>query len=103
MSRTGWRLASRRRKHCSSGNLRLGDKHLYTAIARGALAVGYVRARKHADATREFKASIPILMAAVREKVDSDDATVVAAHRSRLQSELPQAHRPRRFPYRETI
>ncbi len=64
---------------------RVGEKHFDTATARGTLAIGYARAGKDADATREFKAAIPLLMAAARENADNDDTTVVAARRERLQ------------------
>ena len=43
---------------------RVGEKHFDTAAARGTLAVGYMRAGRDADAMREFRAAIPILMAA---------------------------------------
>ena len=65
---------------------RVGDKHFDTAAARGMLAVGYVRAGREADAIREFKAAIPVLMAASRENADDDDDTVTAARSLRLQN-----------------
>ena len=43
---------------------RVGEKHFDTAAARGTLARGLALAGKDADATREFKAAIPMLMAA---------------------------------------
>ena len=61
---------------------RTGDKSFDTAAARGILAIGYARAARDADAVREFKASIPIVLAAARENADDDDATVVAARSS---------------------
>ena len=64
---------------------RTGDKSFDTAAARGILAIGYARAARDADAVREFKASIPIMLAAARENADDDDATVVAARSARLQ------------------
>ncbi|HEU4380042.1 MAG TPA: tetratricopeptide repeat protein, partial [Hyphomicrobiaceae bacterium] len=64
----------------------LGEKHFSTAAARGTLAVGYMRAGRHADAVREFKAAIPILMAAARENADDDNTTAVVARSARLQS-----------------
>ena len=63
---------------------RTGPNSLDTASARGTLAVGYARARRDADAIREFKATIPILMAATHE-TDDDDPTLVAARSARLQ------------------
>jgi CHAT domain-containing protein len=65
---------------------RVGEKHFDTAIARGTIAVGLMRAGKDADAVREFKIAIPALMAAARENADHDDTTVVAARRLRLQN-----------------
>jgi CHAT domain-containing protein len=63
---------------------RTGADSADTASARGTLAVGYARAGRDADAIREFKAAIPILMAAARE-TDDDDPTLVAARSARLQ------------------
>lgn len=65
---------------------RVGEKHFDTAAARGTLAVGYAIAGREADAIREFKAAIPILMAASRENADDDDDTVSAARSQRLQN-----------------
>ncbi len=65
---------------------RVGEKHPVTASARGTLAVGYMRAGKDADAIREFKTAIPVLMAAERENADDDDTTVVAARSDRLRN-----------------
>jgi CHAT domain-containing protein len=64
---------------------RVGEKHFDTAAARGILAVGLMRAGKDADAIREFKAALPVLLAASRENADDDDATVVAGRSRRLQ------------------
>jgi CHAT domain-containing protein len=64
---------------------RTGDRSFDTAAARGVLAIGYARAARDADAIREFKASIPTMLAAARENADDDDATVVAARTARLQ------------------
>jgi CHAT domain-containing protein/tetratricopeptide (TPR) repeat protein len=65
---------------------RVGEKHFDTAAARGTLALGYMRAGRGPDALREFRAAIPILMAASRENADDDDVTVVAARAEQLQS-----------------
>lgn len=65
---------------------RVGDKHFDTASARGVLAVGLMRAGRNADAVREFKAAIPVLLDASRENADDDDTTVVAARSQRLQA-----------------
>ena len=44
-----------------------------------------MRAGRDADAIREFRAAIPILMASSRENADDDDTTAVAARSQRLQ------------------
>jgi CHAT domain-containing protein len=64
----------------------LGERHFDTADARGTLAVGFALAGRDDDAIREFKAAIPILMAARRENADDDDDTVNAARSQRLQN-----------------
>jgi tetratricopeptide (TPR) repeat protein len=64
---------------------RFGEKHFSTAAARGSLALGYMLAGKTVDAVSEFKASIPVLMAAARENADDDDTSIVAARSRRLQ------------------
>ncbi len=63
----------------------VGEKHFMTASSRGILAVGYARAGRDADAVREFREAIPVLLAAVRENADDDEATLVAARSRRLQ------------------
>jgi CHAT domain-containing protein len=65
---------------------RVGERHFDAAAARGTLARGLALAGKDADAAREFKAAIPILMAAQRENADDDDETVSAARSQRLQA-----------------
>jgi CHAT domain-containing protein/tetratricopeptide (TPR) repeat protein len=65
---------------------RVGERHFDAAAARGTLARGLALAGKDADATREFKAAIPILMAAQRENADDEDETVSAARSQRLQA-----------------
>ncbi len=64
---------------------RVGDKHFDSAVARGILATGLMRAGKDAEAIREFKMAIPILLSASRENADDDDTTVVAGRSERLQ------------------
>ncbi|MDB5516196.1 MAG: hypothetical protein JWQ17_2954 [Tardiphaga sp.] len=64
---------------------RVGENHFDAASARGTLAIGLMRASRDADAIREFKAAIPILMAASRENADDENTTVVAARSQRLQ------------------
>jgi CHAT domain-containing protein len=63
---------------------RTGANSFDTAAARGTLASGYARAGRDADAIREFKAAIPILMGP-RENAEDDDPTVIAARSARLQ------------------
>ncbi len=64
---------------------RTGENSFDTAAARGTLAVGYARAGRDADAIREFKTAMPILMAAAHENSEDDDPTLVAARNVRLQ------------------
>jgi CHAT domain-containing protein len=63
----------------------VGENHFDTAAARGTLAVGLMRAGRDAEAIGEFKAAIPVLMAAARENADDENTTVVAARSQRLQ------------------
>ena len=64
---------------------RVGESHFDTASAHGWLAIGLLRARRDADATREFKLAIPGMMAAARENAD-DDSSLKTARRQRLQT-----------------
>ena len=64
---------------------RKGANSFDAALARGLLAIGYARSGRAADALREFKAAIPVMMTAARESADDDDPTVVAAKQARLQ------------------
>ncbi len=64
---------------------RTGPGSYDTASAHGTLAVGYARAGRDADAIREFKTALPVLMASARENGDDDDPTLVAAREGRLQ------------------
>ncbi len=63
---------------------RTGEKSYDTASAHATLAIGYVRAGRDADAVREFKVALPVLMTATHE-TDDDDPTLVAARSARLQ------------------
>ncbi|HEY5962820.1 MAG TPA: CHAT domain-containing protein [Xanthobacteraceae bacterium] len=65
---------------------RVGERHFDTASARGTLAIGLMKAGKDAEAAREFRTAIPVLMASARENADDDDTTVVAAKSNRLQN-----------------
>ena len=65
---------------------RVGENHLDTASARGTLAVGLMRAKRDADAIREFKAAIPVMMANANENADDENTSVVAARSQRLQT-----------------
>jgi CHAT domain-containing protein len=65
---------------------RVGEKHFDTAVARGTLALGYVKAGRDADALKEFRIAIPIMMASAREAADDEDTTLVAARSQRLQT-----------------
>ena len=65
---------------------RTGEKSFDTAVAHGTLAVGYARGGRDADAIREFKVAMPVLLAAAREHLEDDDGvTSVAARDARLQ------------------
>ncbi|MCP3467952.1 CHAT domain-containing tetratricopeptide repeat protein [Bradyrhizobium sp. CCGUVB23] len=64
---------------------RVGENHFDAASARGTLAIGLMRAHRDAEAIREFKAAIPIMMANARENADDENTTVVAARTQRLQ------------------
>ena len=64
----------------------VGESHFDTASARGTLAIGLMKAGRNAEAIREFKAAIPVLMAASRENADDENTTVVAARSQRLQN-----------------
>ncbi|WP_424631668.1 CHAT domain-containing protein [Bradyrhizobium sp. SYSU BS000235] len=65
---------------------RVGENHFDTASARGALAAGLMRAGRDADAAREFKAAMPIMLTGARENADDENTTVVAARTLRLQN-----------------
>ncbi len=64
---------------------RFGEGRYDTAIAHGILAIGYMRANRDVEATREFRAAIPVLLAAASETSD-DSATLVAARSERLRN-----------------
>jgi hypothetical protein len=57
----------------------VGETHFRTAVARGTVAIGYMRTGKESDAVREFKGAIPTLISAARENADTDDTSLVAA------------------------
>ena len=65
---------------------RFGEARYETAIARGILAVGYMKANRDADAAREFRAAIPCCWRPARESTDDDSATLVAARSQRLRN-----------------
>ncbi|MBV9261907.1 MAG: CHAT domain-containing protein [Pseudolabrys sp.] len=64
---------------------RTGENHFDTAAARGTLGIGYARAGRYAEAIKEFKAAIPVMMTASRENAEDDDTTVIAARSQSLQ------------------
>src|SRR5262249_25559186 len=72
------KLAARR-------SARLGQDQFDTASARGTLAIGLMQAGRTADAVREFKAAIPIMMNGARDITADDDTTTVANPDQRLQ------------------
>ena len=63
---------------------RYGEQSVQTALTRGLLAIGLARAGRDADALREFRLAVPVLVSALRE-TDGDDAIDVAAREQRLQ------------------
>ena len=65
---------------------RVGENHFDAASARGTLAIGLMRARRDAEAIREFKTAIPIMLANSSENADDENTTVVAARSQRLQT-----------------
>jgi len=67
---------------------RVGERHFDSAAARGTLAIGYGLAGRDADAIREFKTAIPVLMAAQHENADDEDDTVSAARGEQLQNNV---------------
>ncbi len=64
----------------------LGENNFDTALARGNLAVGYMKAMRDAEAVREFRAAMPVMMAGSRENADDDNSSGVAARSDRLKT-----------------
>jgi CHAT domain-containing protein len=65
---------------------RYGEKQYNTAMAHGTLGVGYMIAKRDKEAVSEFRAAIPVLLAAAREGAANDNATVIAARNQRLRN-----------------
>jgi len=65
---------------------RVGENHFDAGSARGTLAIGLMRAGRDADAIREFKAAIPVMLANAGENADDENTTVIAARSQRLQT-----------------
>jgi CHAT domain-containing protein len=65
---------------------RYGEKQYNTAMAHGTLGVGYMIAKRDKEAASEFRAAIPVLLAAAREGAANDNATVIAARNQRLRN-----------------
>jgi CHAT domain-containing protein/tetratricopeptide (TPR) repeat protein len=63
---------------------RFGDKHIDTALSRGLLGIGLAKSGRDADALREFRLAMPILLSRSRE-TDDEDATLAAAREQRAQ------------------
>jgi CHAT domain-containing protein/tetratricopeptide (TPR) repeat protein len=63
---------------------RYGEQHVDTALSRGLLGIGFSKSGRDADALRELKLAVPILMARSRE-TDDEDATTAAAREQRAQ------------------
>jgi CHAT domain-containing protein len=64
----------------------VGENNFDTALARGNLAVGYMKAMRDAEAVREFRTAIPVLMTAARENTDDENSSGIAMRADRLQS-----------------
>jgi CHAT domain-containing protein len=64
---------------------RYGESGNETAVARGMLAMGYMKAKRDAEAASQFRAAIPLLQVAVRENAD-DNAFQAAARTYRLRN-----------------
>ncbi|MGZ5232785.1 MAG: CHAT domain-containing protein, partial [Burkholderiales bacterium] len=64
---------------------RFGEGFYDTALARGILAIGYMRTKRDAEAEREFRAAIPVLISGAHQVVD-DDSAAAAARSDRLQN-----------------
>jgi len=65
---------------------RFGEGGYDTAVAHGVLGIGYMRAKRDLDASREFRTAIPVLLADARENSDRDSATLVAARSDRMRN-----------------
>lgn len=65
---------------------RVGENHFDAASAHGTLAIGLMRAGRDAEAIREFKTAIPVMLANASENADDENTTVVAARSQRLQT-----------------
>ena len=65
---------------------RVGEKHFDTTVARGTLALGLAKAGREAEALREFRTAVPLLIAGSHESADDEDTTVTAARNIRLQT-----------------
>ena len=65
---------------------RFGQKRYDTAMAHGILAIGYMQAKRDADAAREFRAALPALLAAARENDNDGNSALVAARSECLRS-----------------
>jgi CHAT domain-containing protein len=62
---------------------RFGKNSYGAATAHGTLAVGYMKANRSEEATNEFRAAIPVLLAAERDNSDKD-ASLVSGRSERL-------------------
>jgi CHAT domain-containing protein len=62
---------------------RTGPDSVDAAAAHGTLALGYAKAKRDADAAREFRIAIPVLLASSSDS-DDDDPSLVAARRQRV-------------------
>ncbi len=61
---------------------RFGPKHVYTAYAQAAVAVGLSRQRRDVEALEKFRAATPVILAA-GQSADTEDPINAAAHDQR--------------------
>ena len=67
---------------------RFGDRHVNTAFARGALAIGLYRAGRNREAMDEFNRAIRVIMSAARTAEGDSDETIATsgAHEQRTRA-----------------
>jgi CHAT domain-containing protein/tetratricopeptide (TPR) repeat protein len=69
-----------------------GEQHYDTAVARGFLGIGYMKAHRGTDAARQFRAAIPVLMDAERNRIDDDDNPAEVDFQSHRLQSIVESH-----------